>query len=308
MGQYSPARRVLITGANSYIGTAVENWLKKTPDSYQVDTLDMKTSAWRDYDFSGYDVIFHVAGIAHADVGNVTEEQKRLYYQVNTQLAVETARKAKDEGVRQFIFMSSMIVYSGCEEKLITMDTVPKPENFYGDSKWQADQPIRAMSDESFRVVVLRPPMIYGKGSRGNYPLLAKMAGSLPVFPIVKNKRSMLYIENLCQFVKLMIDNEEEGIFFPQNEEYTNTSDMVQMIAQAKRHPLIMLPFTDLPVRLLFRIPGKIGAMAKKAFGDSAYDMEMSEYKEAYCVRTLSESIRLTEAVEPEEETQPGKI
>ncbi len=289
-------RKILITGANSYIGTSMEDWLKRTPDRYQVDTLDMKASAWREYDFSGYDVVFHVAGIAHADVGNVTDEQRKLYYQVNTQLAVETAQKAKKEGVAQFIFMSSMIVYSGCEERMITVATVPHPENFYGDSKWQADRQIRAMSDENFRVVVLRPPMIYGKGSRGNYPLLSKMAGSLPVFPVVKNKRSMLYIENLCQFVKLMIDNEEAGIFFPQNGEYTNTSDMVQMIAQAKHHPLIMVPFMDFPVRLLFRIPGKIGTMAEKAFGDSAYDMNMSEYKEAYRVRTLPESIRLTEA------------
>lgn len=117
----------------------------------------------------------------------------------------------------------------------------------------------------------------------------------LPVFPAVKNKRSMLHIDNLCQFVKLMIDNEESGVFFPQNGEYTNTSDMVRMIAEAKRHRILMVSGMSFPVKLIGRLPGKIGGLAGKAFGDLAYDMSMSEYKDNYRVRTLAESIRLTE-------------
>lgn len=192
-----------------------------TPKNLPTHILDNQ-DAHITYDFSGYDVVYHVAGIAYADVGKVTEEQKQLYYQVNTDLAVDTAEKVQEAGVKQFLFMSSMIVYSGCKEKMIHANTKPKPLNFYEDSKWQADQKIRELGDESFKVVVLRPPMIYGKGSKGNYPELAK----LPVFPIVKNKWSMLHIDNLCQFVKLMIDHEGSGVFFPQNGEYTNTSDM----------------------------------------------------------------------------------
>lgn len=291
----SPLKRILITGAGSYVGTAVEDWLEREPDRYSVDTLDMLTDEWRNTDFSSYDVVYHVAGIAHADVGKVTEEQKKLYYRVNTDLAVEVAEKAKAEGVKQLIFMSSMIVYSGCREKVITSETEPKPLNFYGDSKWLADQKISQLADDQFKVVVLRPPMIYGKGSKGNYPQLAKLAGKLPVFPEVKNKRSMLHIDNLCEFIKLMIDNEESGIFFPQNGEYTNTSDMVQMIAAVKNHRIIMIPGMSIAVKIMEKIPGKIGSLAKKAFGDSAYDMQMSEHKENYRVRSLLDSIRLTE-------------
>lgn len=288
-------KRILITGASSYIGMSVEKWLKKNADKYEIDTLDMIGDEWKKKDFSAHDVVYHVAGIAHADVGNVTEEQKKLYYKVNTELAVETAKKAKAEGIRQFIFMSSMIVYSGCKEKIITKDTNPEPLNFYGDSKWQADIQIRALSDENFKVVVLRPPMIYGKGSKGNYPQLAKLAGTLPMFTEVKNKRSMLHIDNLCEFVKLMIDNEESGVFFPQNGEYTNTSDMVQMIAAVKNHRIVMIPGMSMVVKVMEKIPGKIGNLAEKAFGDSAYDMQMSEYKENYRIRTLLDSIWLTE-------------
>lgn len=294
-------KKVLITGQGSYIGTAVERWLLKDKDHYQVDTLDMQDETWRDTDFSKYDVVYHVAGIAHADVGNVTEEQKQLYYKVNTDLTIEVAERARQAKVKQFIFMSSMIVYSGCKENFITSETEPCPLNFYGDSKWRADQKIQEMDAENFKVVVLRPPMIYGKGSKGNYPQLAKLASKLPVFPIVKNQRSMLHIDNLCQFVKLMIDNEEHGVLFPQNREYSNTSDMVQMIAEVKGHRIIMIPFVGIFIKLLEKVPGKIGGLTIKAFGNSSYDMSMSEYKENYRVNSLRKSIVLTEGTHLEE-------
>lgn len=288
-------KKILITGADSYIGMSVEQWLMSEPDRYQVDTLDMRKEDWREYDFSPYDTVYHVAGIAHADVGNVGEETRQLYYKVNTDLAVSTAEKAKQAGVKQFIFMSSMIIYSGCKEKIITADTQPKPLNFYGDSKWQADLKIRMLESPEFRVAVLRPPMIYGKGSRGNYPELARLAGKLPLFPKVKNKRSMLYIENLCRFVRILIDNEESGIFFPQNSEYTVTSEMVRMIARVKGHGILMISGFGWVVRLLGKLPGKVGRLAEKAFGDLAYEMSMSSYKEDYALISLEESIRRTE-------------
>ncbi|MCI8387073.1 MAG: NAD-dependent epimerase/dehydratase family protein [Clostridiales bacterium] len=288
-------KKILITGANSYIGVSVENWLKMNPESYSVDTIDMMDGTWKKYDFSSYDVVYHVAGIAHADVGNVSEETKQLYYEVNTNLAIEVAEKAKNEGVAQFIFMSSMIVYSGCKEKMITEQTVPKALNFYGDSKLQADLKLQSMKNNNFKVVILRPPMIYGKGSKGNYPELAKLATKLPIFPKVSNKRSMLHIDNLCEFVKLMIDNEESGVFFPQNGEYTVTSTMVKMIANAKGHKICLISGFGWAVNLMMKIPGKIGGLATKAFGSSVYEMSMSEYKENYRVRTLNESIELTE-------------
>lgn len=288
-------KKVLITGASSYIGESVEKWLNNSDNEYEVDTLDMLDPNWKEFDFSKYDTVFHVAGIAHADVGNVSEEVKQKYYQVNTDLTLEVANIAKNAKVRQFIFMSSMIVYSGCGTTHITKDTKPKAENFYGDSKLQADLKLQEMNDDSFKVVVVRPPMIYGKGAKGNYPQLVKLATKLPVFPIVNNKRSMLHIDNLCEFIKLMIDNEESGVFFPQNDEYTNTSDMVQMIASIKGHKIILLPGTSLFIKLLGNIPGKIGRLASKAFGDSYYDMNLSDYVEGYRINNFRHSIEMTE-------------
>lgn len=290
-------KKVLITGDNSYIGTSFEKYIKENyPDEYKIDTLDMKDSNWKNYNFKGYDSVFHVAGIAHADIGNVSEETKQLYYRINTDLAIETAKKAKQEKVKQFIFMSSMIVYSGCKETYITKETIPKAENFYGDSKLQADLAIQDLNENAFKTCVIRPPMIYGKGSKGNYPMLAKLATKLPAFPKVNNKRSMLYIENLCEFIRLMIDNEENGVFFPQNAEYVNTSNMVRTIAEIKEHKIIMIPCTNFIIKCLTKFPGKIGFLANKAFGDRFYDENMSNYeKNNYRVLSLIDSIKLTE-------------
>lgn len=292
-------KKVLITGANSYIGTTFEQWVKQNDSAIVTDTLDMIGDSWRQYDFHGYDAVFHVAGIAHADVGKVTEEQKQLYYKVNSELTKECALKAKTDGVKQFVFMSSMIVYGESagigEQRVISKDSPLTPANFYGDSKVKAEEGIQELADDGFKVVILRPPMIYGKGSKGNYPLLAKMAGKLPFFPNVQNTRSMLYVGNLCKFISLMIQNEENGIFFPQNTEYVNTSRMVQLIAAAHQKKIYLTNFFNWMLRLLGRTNGKMGGLVNKAFGNMVYEKSLSEYKQIYQIYDLEESIQMTE-------------
>ncbi len=289
-------KRILITGANSYIGTSFEKYINENyPNEYVVDTIDMIDGSWREKIFAGYDSVFHVAGIAHVDIGKADGEQEALYYRVNTDLTVETAQKAKAEGVGQFLFMSSAIVYGDSapigRQKCITRETPVAPANFYGDSKVRAENGILPLQDDSFRVVVLRPPMIYGKGSKGNYPMLARFARKLPIFPYVENQRSMLYIENLCEFVRLMVHNEERGIFFPQNETYSNTSQLVKLIAEAHGRGVRLVKGFGWALKILSRLTG----LVNKAFGSMTYAMELSEYKENYRVCNLSESIERTE-------------
>ena len=289
-------KRILITGANSYIGKAFEHHLKQWPDRYHVDTVDMVGESWKEKSFSGYDAVYHVAGIAHSDNGKISAERAKLYYQVNTELAVETAKKAKTEGVRQFIFMSSASVYGRSapigKTKRITKDTPFSPDNSYGDSKVKAEAGILPLQDEIFRVVILRPPMIYGKGCKGNYPSLARLAKKLPAFPYVNNQRSMLYIDNLAEFVRLMIDNEEQGIFWPQNREFSNTTEIVQMIAQAHGKRIIILRGMSWTLKLL----SPFTVLVNKAFGSLWYDQEISSYKQEYCMVSLEESIKETES------------
>lgn len=292
-------KKVLITGANSYIGTSFENWIQKNAPDISIDTMDMIGEAWKNADFSGYDAVFHVAGIAHADVGKVSDEQKALYYKVNAGLTEECAKKAKAEGVKQFVFMSSIIVYGESagigKERVITKDTPLTPANFYGDSKVKAEEAISPLSDKTFKVVILRPPMIYGKGSKGNYPLLARMARKLPFFPNVQNERSMLYIGNLCKLIACVIEREEEGIFYPQNKDYVNTGDMVKHIAKVKGKNIRLTGLFNPMLKLMGRMGGKLGGLVNKAFGNMVYEKAMSQYDFEYQIYDLKESVKLTE-------------
>ena len=295
-------KRILITGAGSYIGTSFENWVREQyPGEFNVDTVDMVDGSWRGKCFSGYDAVFHVAGIAHADVGRVSEERKALYYKVNRDLAIETARKARAEGVKQFIFMSSMIIYGESaglgKRKVITRETKPHPANFYGDSKWQADKGVRKLASEAFHVAVLRPPMIYGKGSKGNYPLLAKLAKKLPVFPDIENARSMLYIGNLCEFLCRLMQSGKGGIYFPQNAEYVKTSEMVRLIAEVSGHKIWVTKALNPAVWAVGMMPGKMGRLIGKAFGSVVYDASLSSDIWECLPYDLEASIRMTEGI-----------
>lgn len=299
------AKRVLITGAGSYIGDSFREYAGKHYPSMQIDVLDMMDEGWRAHDFSAYDMVYHVAGIAHADVGNVDEDTKAKYYKINTDLALETCRKAKAEGVKAFIFMSSMIVYGDSapygKDKIVDERTVPMAANFYGDSKLQADMALRDEADKEFKVIVLRPPMIYGKNSKGNYPVLAKFARKLPVFPDVDNRRSMLHIDNLCEFLCQIILIEhferESVVLFPQNAEWVKTSDMVKEIAAIRGKKLVVAGgIMKLAVAVAGKVPGKIGGLTNKAFGNSCYAHSMSVYKGInYHMINFEESIRITE-------------
>ena len=284
--------RILITGSHSFIGQTLAQYLSRFPEDFSTSAISLRSSSWQSESFRGFDSVFHAAGLAH---DSTRSADKDSYYRVNSQLAFDTAHKAKSDGVKQFIFMSSSIVYGSSapigHTKLITRDTPVNPESYYGDSKVRAEEMLNALNDDDFRVCILRCPMIYGKGCKGNYRLLAKIAKTLSVFPRVQNCRSMLYSENLAEFVRLIITNHEHGIFWPQNAEYSNTSELVKMIAEAHNRKIFLMRGCELPLRVLAKFTG----MVNRAFGSLAYDMPLSEYSQNYRLYTLRESITHTE-------------
>lgn len=283
-------KRILITGKDSYIGLNFKKYLEQYPNHYYVEELDVRDDTWKDYDFSTFDVVYHVAGLAHS---TPDESQRELYYRVNTDLTYEVALKAKVSNVKQFIFMSSIIVYgSGTigEDRVITKDTLLTPDNFYGDSKKQAEIKIKPLEDENFKIVIIRPPMIYGPQSKGNYPLLAKFSKKTPIFPTLKNQRSMLYLGNLMEFIKLMIDNEERGIFLPQNEEYVSSYELIKIISEINNHKIWFTGLFNPFIRLFNK-----QVYINKVFGNLTIDKELSRYKDNYNIYTLKESIKTAE-------------
>ena len=281
-------KRVLITGAGSYVGTRVLRRLQEESGKFCVQELDVKGEGWKNFDFSGLDSVFHVAGIAHVSADPSMEP---LYMRVNRDLAIEVARRAKEVGVGQFVFMSSSIVYGDSapawEGKPITLGTPPAPANFYGRSKLEAEEGLRTLEGEGFSVAVIRAPMIYGPGCKGNFLLLAKIARTLSFFPALENCRSVLYVDNLAEFVAQIIDREMGGLFFPQNSEYMSTSDAVAQLARAQGKKLHL---SKALAPLAKFACSRIGA-ARKAFGSLYYDKSMSEYDFNYQVVGFEDSI-----------------
>ena len=191
-------KKILITGKNSYIGMSFKNWLEQNySNEYEVESISLRNNLWKDKDFSRFDVVYHTAGVVHI---KENKKNRELYYKVNRDLTFEVAKKAKKEGVKQFIFLSSMSVY-GLITGVIDENTPLSPNTSYGKSKFEAERLLLTLEDNNFKVAILRPPMVYGKGCKGNYPKLAKLAKVLPVFPDIQNKRSMIYIDYLNEFV-----------------------------------------------------------------------------------------------------------
>lgn len=273
-------KKIVITGADSYIGNSVRDYLLKEPEKYSVDVIDTRDHNPKAADFLGYDAVFNVAGIAHI---KETPENRGLYFKVNRDLSISIAKAAKAAGVKQLILLSTMSVY-GKTTGHITKKTRVSPANAYGLSKAQADRAIAKLRDKDFRFACLRPPMVYGKGCKGNYQSLRKFAMKSPIFPNYRNRRSMIFIGNLCEFVKNTIDNGSDGLFFPQNSEYVNTSNMVKQIAADHNKKLILTKWFNL---LLSVLPFTV---IKKVFGDLTYEPVDRVYKYGFI-----ESIHLTE-------------
>jgi len=280
--------KVLITGAGSYVGESVKKYILATSTDFEIDSVDMMNDSWKQTDFTKYDVVFHVAGIAHV---NADPKMETLYYKVNRDLTVEVAKQAKESGVKQFIFMSSQIVFhesKSLKTEVLTKETKPNPNGFYGDSKLQAEIGLHELESESFKVCILRPCMIYGPNAKGNFPRLAKLATKVPVFPAWHNKRSMLYIDNLAEFVKQAIERQLEGTFYPQNREQADTVEIIRYFAKAAGHKVwitkLFNPFVWLGSFVLQPI--------NKMFATYYYDPEMSKMDFDYQLVSFDESLK----------------
>ena len=277
-------KNILITGAGSYIGSHIAASLPKA--QYNVRQLDVR-GGLDETAFEGQDAVIHVAGIAHQ---KETPENAPLYHKVNCELAVQAARMAKQKGVKQFVFFSSMSVY-GMTTGHITAQIRPAPNTHYGKSKWDAEQQMAELADDTFRIATLRPPMIYGKACRGNYPRLAALARKLPLFPKVNNQRSMLYIGTLCAFVEKLLESGMGGLYFPQNRDYVNTTRMVRTIASCHGRKMLVIPGFGWLIALAARYVGVAG----KVFGTLTYDLSMSQAFADAGQMSFEDTIQMTE-------------
>ena len=282
-------KKVLIVGKGSYVGESFKRWLEQYPDKYTVDIVKSKNGEWKEADYSQYEVVVDFAGIAH--INNITEDMRELFYSVNRDLSIEIATWAKEHGVPHFIIFSSMNVYGDYVDNLKDRKS-ENPTSFYGDSKLQGDVGIRKLEDDDFTVSFVRPPFIYGKNCTGNYNTISKIAKKTPVFPTYKNKKSMIYIDNICEFVRMVIDNRRGGILTPQNRELVSTADLVREIAKVNGKRIWFTGIFNWAIGPAC----KLTRFLRRAFADDCYVSELSNYWEYnYCVVDFKKSIEQSE-------------
>lgn len=283
-------KRVLIVGKNSYIGNHIDEWI--TNSGHQVIQLDVLTDEWKTFDYSPYDTVVHVAGIVHQP----NCQDWELYKRVNTDMPIAIAKIAKEQGVGQYIFLSTMGVY-GVDKKLssnvINHHTPLNPTRMYGKSKLMAEEGLRQLQDSSFNVACVRPPSVYGKGCRGGYMSgFVSIARRLPITPSAYKdaRQSFIYIDNLCELIKQIVENNLSGVYCPQDDKAVNANELLSIISKAigtKYRESKVLGFI---VKLFPSIP-----IIKKVYGGVEYDIELSSFEGVnYVVVPLEEGMSRT--------------
>jgi nucleoside-diphosphate-sugar epimerase len=261
-------KKVLIVGKNSYIGTSLLNSSKCLFDIVVIDSKKPIALA----SLRGFDSIVHVAGIAHV---SPKKRMKDLYMKVNRDLAIETAINAKNAGVGQFVFMSSMIIYGQNDQInkpfIISKDTKPNPTDFYGESKYEADIAIQKLNSDSFHTVVIRAPMVYGQGCSGNYPRLQKLALYLPILPNLRNQRTVISLDNLIRVIQDYIESDSSGVFYPRDSKPMCTYDVMVESRKKSGKKVVSTKLFNPLIRFFGHFVGSL----RKMFSSKIYSDEL---------------------------------
>jgi UDP-glucose 4-epimerase len=267
--------RVLLCGKDSYIGKAI---IARMSGTFEVNELDLRNEKWRDFDFSKYDVVIHLAAIVHRS--QVKDEE--LYSRVNTILAVDVAKTAISQGLRHFIFLSTMGVY-GIDPSLrgggrISIQSEYNPKNLYSISKLKAENGLINLRREyDFTLTIIRPPNVYGENCPGNYYRFMQFCAKyLIVFPLLRhNKFSMISIEHLCSEIEKTIANKVDAIICPQDVGEKSNAKRISIMAKEYGRVHCQSKFLGRLLYLVFIIyPFK---QISNLFGDLYYDETLSK-------------------------------
>jgi UDP-glucose 4-epimerase len=268
--------KVLITGVGGYIGGELAAFLAVR--GFEVERLNLR-EPFDERRLAGFDTVVHTAAVVHKR-GTQTE-----YFKINTELSYELARKCKNAGVRHFIFLSTVAVFG--DVRIVGRNVPLRPVNFYGKSKLLAEEKIWLLAGDDFLVAIIRPPVVYGKNCPGNFGRLVRFSDFTPVFPMCKNKRPMIYIGHLLEFIKNVIINRESGVFHPRNQSYVCVSELVLLIRKIKNKKTFLLPGFGFLRK--FNMP-----VINKIFSDMVYSDNIETEDFSYCTLEFEETVVLS--------------
>lgn len=276
-------KTLMITGASGFIGS---NFIERYKDKYNIIPVDLLKIKPEEIDFRGVDTVLHLAALVHQMKGAPREK----YFEVNTELTRRVAEEAKKQGVRHFVFYSTVKVY-GYDGDLYNHNMVLNEESEckpindpYGESKWEAEKILRRLENDNFKIGIIRPPMVYGKGVKGNMESLIKLVKMLPILPFNydKNRRSLVNIENLMYLTALVIDKEDSGVFLPLDEKNISLKEIVEGIEKAYNLKRINIPMIQPVFWLLTKLKPNI---MLRLFGTLQFDNRLTKEKLGYIAK-----------------------
>jgi len=240
--------KLLITGSTGFVGSY---FVSKYKDKYEIKTFSFLKDDINTLDCNEIDVVFHLSALVHQMNGADAIE----YEKVNVRQTLDLTKKAKESGVKHFVFMSTVKVYGEETSSVYTENTICNPEDEYGKSKLKAELELLKLENENFKISILRTPIIYGYGVKANIKNLVNLVNKVPVLPFGKidNRRSMVYVGNICHLVDEIITQQKAGIFLASDDEPLSTSMLIKLIAKnlRKRVYLIKIPFFESFLKIL---------------------------------------------------------
>lgn len=241
-------KKLLMTGANGFVGSCFINNYKK---KYDIKTFSFLKDDINSLDCKNIDVVFHLSALVHQMGGASAEEYERI----NVTQTLELAKKTKENGVKHFVFMSTVKVYGEETPNKYSENTNCNPEDEYGKSKLKAEKLLLELENDNFKISIIRTPIIYGYGVKANIKNLVNLVNKISILPFgnTQNKRSMVYIGNLCNLVDEVIIQQQTGIFLASDDEPLSTSKLCELIAKNldKKIYLINIPFFESLLKLL---------------------------------------------------------
>lgn len=241
-------KKLLITGSNGFVG---RYFINKYKNKYDIKTFSFLKNDINTLDCNTIDIVFHLSALVHQMGGASANE----YEKINVIQTIELAKKAKESGVKHFIFMSTVKVYGEETNSKYIENTVCNPEDDYGKSKLKAELELQKLEDEDFKVSIIRTPIVYGYGVKANIKSLINLVNKVPLLPFgkIKNKRSMVYIGNLCHLVDEVITQQKSGIFLASDDQPLSTSRLIELMAKNldKKVYLVKISFFESLLKIL---------------------------------------------------------
>ena len=240
-------KRILLNGCNGYVGS---DFLNQYKNKYLFEKFSLLNQKLDNINFDNIDIVLHCAALVHQKIEHPYEK----YYDINVEYPVKLAKLAKQNGVKQFVFISTIAVYGEEKEKL-NENTTYKPITSYGKSKLEAEKQLVELNDDNFIVSIIRPPMIYGKNAPGNIDSLVKLVKKLPIIPLgkIENKRTFVSIQNLSYIIDEIINQKQNGTFLVSDDEAISTSRLIELISKNldKKIYLVKIAFFESLLKIL---------------------------------------------------------